>query len=262
MGMHIRHWPGSSTTPALPQPDRFAPRIIVGSSASGDVAASPATAIPFQYVVDDLAGALLGNYGPGDIWIRPGSYTLPAAGLTVSLGIGTIRGGDFHTAKINLNGGTLVFPSYVNLENLQIENGSVVHNQRVYYRNCLLDVVSFDANEMLSMDSCRVYLGAGIFRVGAPAQSGGSDYGYVHSTQIRKAVAPVVEIACPYFQFSANQIWLFSPQTLGTPIVTFAPTAVHSHCIQIAFRGVTDAPAAILDQTTGTVESAHNLFIP
>ena len=263
MGMHIRHWPGSSTAPALPQPDRFAPRIIVGSTAAGDVAALPATAIPFQYVVDDLAGALLGNYGPGDIWIRPGRYTLPTMTVPISAGVYAIRGASKHDVRVELTGGaTLTFEGPMTIENVLFTDGSIVHalpSATAYYSGCTLaNMESFHAESTLFMDSCRVVIN-NTFTVG---DAGGFvDYGHIHGTYLRGA-GSFIEIACPFFQFSACQVELTTPQTLGTPIVTFAPTAVHSHCIQIAFRGATDAPAAILDQTTGTVESAHNLFIP
>lgn len=70
---------GGGGGPPEPGTDKFAPRYLVGNVPNGDPAVS--TPLPFRYIADpgDGTGIALAATeaiaNPGDIWVRPGTYT-------------------------------------------------------------------------------------------------------------------------------------------------------------------------------------------
>lgn len=82
--------------------DHFAPKYVVGNVLAGDPAVGSGP--PFRYIPDPgdgsgIALALTQPNGPGDIWIRPGTYTLAAALPAVPAGV-LVRGSGRDTTII------------------------------------------------------------------------------------------------------------------------------------------------------------------
>jgi len=82
-------------------PDRFAPKYLVGNVPAGD-SATPYSQAGFEYIPDPgdgsgIAAALIAASLPGglgDVWIRPGIYTLVTGGLVVPAGVRLMGAGD------------------------------------------------------------------------------------------------------------------------------------------------------------------------
>ena len=97
----MSRWPvrisqtGSGPTPPGDSQDRFAPKYLVGNVQAGDSAVSYSTD-GFVYIPDlgdgaGIAAALAQPDGPGDVWIRPGTYDFgqggsPSMPLTIPAG--------------------------------------------------------------------------------------------------------------------------------------------------------------------------------
>ncbi len=111
--------------------DRFAPKYLVGNVPAGDSALAysqdgfnylpdpgDGSAIAAALVAASLAGGL------GDVWIRPGLYTLTAGGLTVPAGVRVMGAGDSTVLSYTVPGdgpGTLFF----------LQNGSELRDFRI-----------------------------------------------------------------------------------------------------------------------------------
>jgi hypothetical protein len=93
---------GSGGGPPPSVSDHFAPKYLVGNTVAGDPAVGSGP--PFRYIPDPgdgsgIATALTQPDGPGDIWIRPGTYTLTAVLPTVPAGV-LVRGSGRDTTII------------------------------------------------------------------------------------------------------------------------------------------------------------------
>ena len=120
----MSRWPvrisqtGSGPTPPGDSQDRFAPKYLVGNVQAGDSAVSYSTD-GFVYIPDlgdgaGIAAALAQPDGPGDVWIRPGTYDFgqggsPSMPLTIPAGTRVQGAGDTTILRARAAGDQGVF---------------------------------------------------------------------------------------------------------------------------------------------------------
>lgn len=107
-GPLVNWWGGpGGVAPPAPPSDKFAPKYLVGNETSGD--GTSASVAGFVYIQDPGDGsgietALLQASGPGDVYVRPGTYVAaPAISVTVPTGVRVVGAGKELTLLTGIN---------------------------------------------------------------------------------------------------------------------------------------------------------------